>query len=177
MLSGSTVVATTTTDVDGNYKFLNVAPGTYSIAESEPAAYVDGKDYKGGVEVGTAGTDQIDGVAVVANADSGGNVFTESGGSVSGLVYFDANQDRNADDSDHGIQGVNVHLLVLNDPNDPNDDREFILTTGVDGTFNFAGLAAGTFTLVEDQPAQNFEDPNNTYADGTDFQGGAQRSQ
>jgi hypothetical protein len=169
LLSGSTVVATTTTDADGNYKFSNVAAGTYSVREVQPADYADGADYHGGVAVGTAGsTDQIDGVAVLANADSGGNVFTESGGTVSGVVVFDANQDRNLDDGvDHGIGGAVVTLTVLTDPNNP---QVFTTTTDANGAFTFSGLAAGTYTLTEDP---DVSDPNSGqhYWDGADFHG------
>ena len=35
------VIATTTTDQDGNYYFNNLAPGTYSVQEIQPAGYFD----------------------------------------------------------------------------------------------------------------------------------------
>jgi hypothetical protein len=40
----SQVVQTTTTDANGFYHFDNLQPGNYSILESQPAGYLDGKD-------------------------------------------------------------------------------------------------------------------------------------
>ena len=37
----------TTTGVDGNYQFGNLLPGTYAVAETQPAPYRDGKDTAG----------------------------------------------------------------------------------------------------------------------------------
>src|SRR5262249_8729891 len=35
------------TDASGLYRFLNLRPGTYTITETQPAAYLDGKDTVG----------------------------------------------------------------------------------------------------------------------------------
>src|SRR5205814_2023238 len=48
MLSGTdtdgNVNKTTTTDATGFYQFQSLKPGTYSLSETQPASYVDGKD-------------------------------------------------------------------------------------------------------------------------------------
>lgn len=49
-LGGNAVLRTAITDALGNYSFASLLPGTYSIAETHPVAYVDGID-----AVGTAG--------------------------------------------------------------------------------------------------------------------------
>ena len=38
------VSRTTTTDATGFYRFPNLRPGTYTITETQPAGYLDGKD-------------------------------------------------------------------------------------------------------------------------------------
>ncbi|MBC7240188.1 MAG: carboxypeptidase regulatory-like domain-containing protein, partial [Chloroflexi bacterium] len=44
------LVAKTTTDADGRYRFENLFPGYYSLVEIQPGGYLDGADF-----VGTAG--------------------------------------------------------------------------------------------------------------------------
>jgi cyclophilin family peptidyl-prolyl cis-trans isomerase len=51
------------TGTDGSYKFEGLSPGTYRIAETQPAYFLDGKETAGrvdGVLKGTAGQDQIE---------------------------------------------------------------------------------------------------------------------
>ncbi|WP_174246159.1 SdrD B-like domain-containing protein, partial [Pseudaquabacterium pictum] len=47
---GNPVTATATTDANGFYQFTNLRPGTYNVAETQPAGYLDGKD-----TIGTTG--------------------------------------------------------------------------------------------------------------------------
>ncbi|WP_024538412.1 IPTL-CTERM sorting domain-containing protein [Comamonas badia] len=56
LLQGGTVVATTTTDAAGHYSFTNLAPGTYSVHEVQPAGWNDGKDTLGTGATGATGT-------------------------------------------------------------------------------------------------------------------------
>src|SRR2546422_4934127 len=42
--SDGEVIATTSTDAQGNYKFDNLTPGTYSVFEHQPAGYKEGMD-------------------------------------------------------------------------------------------------------------------------------------
>ncbi len=63
---------------DGSYSFANVTPGTYSIIESHPTAFVDGTDSAGSTG-GTAANDSITGM-VVAGGTTGTNYnFGERG--------------------------------------------------------------------------------------------------
>ncbi len=55
---GDAVSLTTVTDVDGEYVFLDLRPGNYTVTEVQPAGYVDGMDVVG-TEGGTLGNDVI----------------------------------------------------------------------------------------------------------------------
>ena len=47
--SAGTLVATTKTDSQGYYEFLNLPPGTYSVHEVQPARYYQGMALSGKV--------------------------------------------------------------------------------------------------------------------------------
>jgi hypothetical protein len=80
-------------------------------------------------------------------------------GSLSGFVYFDANQDA-TDGFNRGIAGVTIQLQGVNDLGET-----VVLTTTTDenGAYTFTGLRAGTYSIWEEQPAG--------YADGNDYLG------
>ncbi|WP_228027354.1 SdrD B-like domain-containing protein, partial [Pseudaquabacterium pictum] len=65
-----------TTDANGFYQFTNLRPGTYNVAETQPAGYLDGKDTIG-TTGGTAGNDLLSGITLVAGANSVENNFGE----------------------------------------------------------------------------------------------------
>jgi hypothetical protein len=56
---GQTVVLTATTDIDGNYSFQNLRPGTYTLIETQPADLFDGEDFVGSLGGTLSGTDSI----------------------------------------------------------------------------------------------------------------------
>jgi len=53
--SGEFVTKTTTTSSNGAYSFSGLQPGTYTVTESQPAGYADGKDTLGTVNGVTRG--------------------------------------------------------------------------------------------------------------------------
>lgn len=61
---GHSVTRTTTTDSNGSYKFNGLQPGTYSIAESQPANYLDGKDTLGSLGGKSLGNDLLSKIAL-----------------------------------------------------------------------------------------------------------------
>lgn len=65
---GAAVSRTMTTDGQGLYEFAGLRPGTYTVAEAQPAGYLDGRDVPGtvnGVTVGDASVnDRISGIAL-----------------------------------------------------------------------------------------------------------------
>ena len=67
------------TAADGSYSFNDLAAGTYEITETSPAQYIDGKETAGTPFGGTAGTDVISGIVVVADESGTEYDFSETG--------------------------------------------------------------------------------------------------
>src|SRR5262249_24076432 len=65
---GNTVTITATTAPDGTYSFDNLRPGVYTVVESQPAGFLDGKDTLGSVSGGAPGA--LPGVLGNDRADS-----------------------------------------------------------------------------------------------------------
>jgi hypothetical protein len=79
--AGQQVSRTTTTDSQGAYRFANLPGGTYTIAEQQPLAMIDGAESRGtvnGSAAGTVGSDRFTNIVLPA-AGSGVNFnFGES---------------------------------------------------------------------------------------------------
>jgi hypothetical protein len=84
-----------------------------------------------------------------------GDNFTVNGaplapGSLSGLVFADFNDNGQVDFGENGIGGVPITLSGRDDLGDPVNLSQ---ATDVDGTYLFAGLRPGNYTITEAQPA------------------------
>ncbi len=150
--SNGNVMRTTTTDANGNYTFTGMAPGTYGIHEVQPAGYVDG-DTEAGSKGGTVSDDRITSVVLLSGMHATDYDFSELlPSSISGHVGNDVTGDCENNPATPGISGVVMHLL--------NADGTVIATTTTDesGNYKFDNLAAGTYTVLEEQPAGWLED-------------------
>jgi len=67
----------TLTLADGSYRFDNLRPGTYAIAEAQPAGYLDGKDTIGTQGGSSATQDQFTNVGVASGTTGTDNNFGE----------------------------------------------------------------------------------------------------
>jgi VCBS repeat-containing protein len=75
--TGTAITArTVVTKADGSYKFDNVAPGTYTVAQTQPGLLVDGKETAGSQGNTTSTNDQI-AITVAEGTDRTGNNFAE----------------------------------------------------------------------------------------------------
>jgi len=164
--AASAVLATTTTDITGNYLFTGLVAGTYSVREpAQPTGTVNGITTAGSIAGsggGTPGTASALGVTPslissivlggVAQIDgSPGNNFAETVlSSISGKVFLDQNNDGTQQGADNGIAGVTIELL--------NGASAVVATTttAADGSYSFTGLTFGTYSVRE--PTQ----PSNT---------------
>jgi protocatechuate 3,4-dioxygenase beta subunit len=133
--SSGNVVATTTSDVNGDYSFLNLGYGNYTIEEVNQAGWYQTQP------VNPPGTYSV---LVTSGADATGNDFGNFQlVSVSGNVYNDLNGNGQQDPGDPGLQGWTLELL------DPAGNVAATTTSDANGNYEFANLFPGTFTLVE----------------------------
>lgn len=136
-----------TTQADGSYTYADAVAGRdYRIEEQQPDGFVDGK------ENGTASPtpNQI----LVTNlpaAGSSDNDFGElGGGSISGRVYGDANDNGVPDTGEQGLEGVTIELDGTDDLGNPVHRST---STDADGNYRFDDLRPGNYTVSEpDQP-------------------------
>ena len=169
-LSGA-ATATTTTDANGNYSFANLIAGNYTLTETQPAAYGDGKESAGtppgsvnnSAFGNTAATNQIANIPLGAGQGGVGYNFGELTGSLNGTVYNDLNANGSLDTGEPGIQGVSLTLTGTDTLGNPVSKT---VSTDANGNYSFTGLltanAAG-YTITETQPA--------AYLDGQDSKG------
>jgi hypothetical protein len=128
-------------------------PGNYTIHETQPPGYFDGKESRNRTVLpNTVGTDVI---AVVLNGtDSINNDFGElRAASLCGCVYVDTNDNGRPDPGEAGIPGATVIL----DGDTPQGGVHLVTTTGPDGTYCFLNLVPGVYTVTEIQP-RGYED-------------------
>ncbi|MEK6234617.1 MAG: carboxypeptidase regulatory-like domain-containing protein, partial [Planctomycetales bacterium] len=158
--AGGDVIATTTTDAEGIYRFEGLAPGEYGVHESQPSGLLDGDAHVGSAGGSVADANTIVGVALQGGAEAVGYDFCEHPPAVlNGQVFVDANDDGILDDGENGIEGVQLKLL--------NGDGEVVATTvtDADGGYRFDGLFPGEYAVRETQP--------DGLLDGTDSAGTA----
>ena len=130
----------TTTDINGNYSFANVAPGTYRVREVLPTGFT-----------------QTTANPVDVVASSGTNVSGQLIGnfqliSITGSKFRDSNGDGVRNTGELGLQRFVIYLDTNN--NGVLNTGEISTTTDTNGNFSFANLAIGTYRVREvGQPA------------------------
>lgn len=145
-----TPIGSTVTDASGAYAFpgANVPPSrvvvgnSYSVCETQPAAWADGSTQPGN----GATTPAPNHIAIASLASSGStdNNFGEYGGRLAGRIYLDAANDGLFNGGDFGIGGV---VLTLS------GGSQATATTAADGSYVFEDLPAGSYSITE-QAAQ-----------------------
>ncbi len=162
---GAAINTSVLTDASGNYSFANLRPGTYTLTETQPAGFFDGRETVGtqasGTVVNTADSQTISNITLASNTTGSGNLFGElPPSSLAGSVYSDYGGDGVFDAFEIGIPGATV---TLTGTDDRGNAVSTIATTPANGAYSFTNLRPGTYTLTETQPAG--------YADGIDTQG------
>ena len=137
------VVATTTTDADGNYSFTGLNAGTYTV-----------KVVKDGELANLTQTEDPDGTkdnasgAITLNTDNPVRENVNFGyvkkHAISGNIYLDENRDKTKNGDDVNLSGVTVTLV------DGSGNVVATTTTGASGNYNFPGLTDGTYTVKVD---------------------------
>ncbi len=78
--NGQAVNKQATTNADGLYTFSDLAPGTYSVSQTQPTGFTDSVESAGstgGTPVNTAGSDQINNIPLTGTASANNN-FAET---------------------------------------------------------------------------------------------------
>ncbi|MFZ1749419.1 MAG: SdrD B-like domain-containing protein [Saprospiraceae bacterium] len=143
------VLLSTTTNAQGNYQFLNVAPGNYTIMEVQPVGYqsvsdVDATPDPDGND-GITPNDMIPVVLTAGEDDNDNNFVEEQLGNIRGNVTADTNGDKIGDTP---MNNVTIQLkdavsgVVL-----------LTTTTNTLGNYQFLNVAPGNYTIMEVQPA------------------------
>jgi hypothetical protein len=166
-----------TTDNTGHYLFSE-PPGTYSVAVTIPPGYVPTATGKGtpstdsnpspcgttplalpsgGVDTTIDfGFSQSKAVPPAPPTTPADPVSPPAPGSITGVVYFDANQNRRRDRRERLAPGV---LIVLQGTNDQGQAVLLVQRSAADGSFLFANLRPGTYTVRVQPPPGYLADP------------------
>ena len=152
--NGKSTGKTATTEPTGFYQFDDLTPGTYGVAETQPAGYYDGLDAAGPAG-GTAHNpgDLIDGIPLgrrnvgQANTTSANCCPPASAAS----VFVDSNGNNAYDSGEPLLGGVTIYLL------DGSGNRIASTTTDSNGKYSFTDLKPGVYGVEEIQPAGYLE--------------------
>jgi len=147
--NGAAVNRTTTTAADGSYSFIGLTSGTYTLTETQPIIYQDGRE-TAGTSGGTvdntsftfaAAQNRISAINLAAGTAATGYLFGERSGlaaSLSGKVWYNsliADQIQQA--GEPGQQGWIVQIVR-------GGAVVATTTTAADGTYSFASLPPNT---------------------------------
>ena len=133
LMSGSTPVATTTTDSSGDYSFANVAPGSYTVSVTEQSGYAPTVPASGSLAVTAPGGQ------TVSNLNFGEFQTV----TVSGETYDDVSGSGILNAHDPALAGWSINLL--------NGSNEIVQTATTDsnGDYSFSGVGPGTYSVAE----------------------------
>jgi len=171
LLSGVTVylldasgsrIATAVTDANGEYRFTNLAPGTYGVEEVQPDGFYDGLDTVGSAGGSRLAPDSIIDIHLASGVNGVRYDFYELlPASLSGYVYVDDNNNGVRNAGETGIAGVVLQLLDAN-----GQPTGVTTTTDANGYYRFNNLRPNqTYGVAEVQPTG--------YYDGLDTAGTA----
>jgi len=159
---GAAVDRLVETDSAGVFSFDGLRPGVYTLSQSQPSGYLDGRDTNG-TQGGALGNDVISDFTLASDIHGADNWFGElPPAALSGTVYEDRDEDAVIDAGEDGIADVTVTLDGIDDLGNV---VHRTLTTSTEGHFLFDTLRPGTYQLTETQPSAPF------YFDGLDTVG------
>ena len=122
-----------TTMVDGSYSFSDTPAGAYTVEETDPEGFISTTSNTVTITIGSAGS-------ATANF---GNIAK---GTISGVVFEDMNGNGERDAGERGIAEVTVGRVDA-------DGMAQLTTTNGDGSYSFAGIEPGTYTIREENAA------------------------
>jgi protocatechuate 3,4-dioxygenase beta subunit len=125
------VIATTTTAGDGSYLFPGITPGSYTVRETDPNGYVSTTANLIPITVPPGGA---------ANAQFG----DQQVGTITGIVFNDANGSGVQNAGEQGLGGITVELI-----NATTGAVIRTTTTAADGTYVFSSVPPGSYIVRE----------------------------
>ena len=155
-----TLLATTTTDANGKYQFLNLNPGTYKVEVDTPPGFTPKAGTQSKTSPATVVLTQQN--PVDNTVDFG---FCPScSGSIGDFVWNDLDKDGVQDANEPGINGVTVKLFS-------GATQLASTTTSGNGFYQFNNLCAGTYRVEVTTPAGFTPTLENVGNDATDNDG------
>ena len=147
--SSNNLLATTTTDANGNYLFDDLTPADYHIQFILPGGYVfTTKDANSNSnDEFDSDADEMTGTTVNTTLDDNENDMSWDAGiyqcqnTIGDFVWHDANVNGIQDNGEPGIEGVIVKLL------DASGNFITSTTTDANGFYQFTGLPNGTYKV------------------------------
>ncbi len=145
----SNLVATTTTDGNGNYLFADLVPGDYHVQFVLPAGYVfSPQDANGNSDDAVdSDADEMTGETTCTTLDANEDDMSWDAGiyicenTIGDFVWHDSNVNGIQDNGEAGIEGVIVKLL------DASGNFITSVTTDANGFYQFTGLQNGTYKV------------------------------
>jgi SdrD B-like domain len=151
--AGNPVSLTLITGPNGEYLFTGLAPGTYTVAFTNPAGYVFTPNDKGGNDATDSDANAL-GVTPAITLGSGDNITTVDAGlvkpaSLGNFVWNDKNANGIQDVNEIGISNVTV---TLNGTDGAGNIVTATTTTGTNGEYLFSNLAPGSYSVTFTKP-------------------------
>lgn len=149
--SAGRLVATTTTDANGMYRFENLPEGTYTLRQTQPEGF-----FQGGQKAGShGGNDSVDDVISQIGIAFGDQLtqynFCEiEPSSIAGQVFVDVDDDCIPDSTEVRLSNVAIELY--------DGAGRLVATTRTDvaGRYQFNNLRPGQYRVVQLQPEGYF---------------------
>ncbi|MHA6481232.1 SdrD B-like domain-containing protein [Paenibacillus sp. strain BS8-2] len=182
LYNGTTLVATTRTDVDGEYLFEHLVEGNYYVKFETPAIYDFAKSEQGGDagidsnEIYESGVSQGRTIDSIPIGPSGWTDLTidlgfAGKGAIGNYVWHDRNRNGIQDeDPMHGINGVTVNLYRDTPTGTPFRTDTTSDEGGNPGYYNFTELPQGTYFVEFEFPVEyekTAEETDNDSATGS----------
>ena len=149
------------TDAGGAYQFSQLTAGQYTIQETQPDGWLDGRDTAGTITGSVVGVainpgDEIRQIAIGWGQDGVNYNFGELAPvSLSGYVYHDRDDDGSRDAGEEGLGGVTVQVVAASTllP-----QSNVSVVTDAAGFYQVSGLSPGTYHIVEVQQPSGWLD-------------------